>query len=47
MNYLGINLINCVQDLYKKNYKTDKRNQRKYTQMERESVVMDQKTKYC
>ena len=29
MKYLGINLINYVQDLYKKNYKTLMRNQRR------------------
>ena len=27
MKYLGINLTKYVQDLYEKNYKTDKRNQ--------------------
>ena len=45
--YLGINLTKEVKDLYSENYKTVMKETEEDTKMEKHSVLMDWKNKYC
>ena len=47
IRYLGINLPKEVKDLYSENYRTHMKNIKGHKEMEKNSMLMDGKNKYC
>ena len=48
VRYLGINLTKEIKDLYSENYSnTHERNRGRHKEMEKHSMLMDWKNKYC
>ena len=47
IRYLGINLTKEVKDLYSKNYRTFMKKIKENKEMEKQSMLMDWKNKYC